>query len=213
MKSLKYKIIYEDDKILIVDKPSGLLTIASNDKNEPNLFHMVSLHVKEKDKYAKVFIVNRLDKLTSGLVVFAKDYDLKIKLQSYFEDRTVIRKYEAIVAGILKKDKDRIKIKLVEDKFGNVFISNHGKEAITDYVVVKNDGTNTLVDISLVTGRKNQIRLAFVAIKHPIIGDTKYAKEYAKNTKRMMLNCYELVFPNDAPISQHNFSIQKKFQL
>lgn len=205
-------VVYEDDFVLIADKDPDLLTVSTGKElNEDTLFHMASEHVKRKNKNAKVFIVNRLDRFTSGLVVFAKTYEMKEELQSYFESRTVVRKYEAVVDGVLKGS-GTIKNFLIIDKMGNVFLTKKhpgAKDAITHYTAIKDDGQKTLVDISIETGRKNQIRIGFASIGHPVLGDMKYGKDAKLRWKKMALNAYYLQFPDDAPLAQKTFEITK----
>lgn len=206
-------IVYEDDKLLILDKPSGLLTVSVPGRSDPTLFHQASLYVKKQNPSYKVFIVNRLDRWTSGIVVFSRNYQLKLALQKYFEERAVERRYEAVVDGVLTGS-DRIVQHLLEDRFGNVFVatSKRGKEAVTDYQALRSDGKTTVVDIALVTGRKNQIRLAFESIGHPILGDGKYGKTAVHKARRLLLNCYRVSFPAASGLRQTVFEIPRIFK-
>ena len=167
------KIEFEDKHIIIVLKPHNLLTISNEKEKEKTLYHIVSNYIKSKNKNNKIFVVHRLDYETSGLVIFAKDEKTKIILQNNWDK--VIRKYIAIVKGKIK-EKGTIKLKLLEKGY-NVYIDNKGKEAITEYELIKNNEYNSLVSINLKTGRKNQIRISFKSIGSPIIGDSKYGNK------------------------------------
>ncbi len=174
---LPFEIIFEDEHIIVVNKPSGLLTIATNKEKEKTLYHMVREYLVSKNKNSKVFIVHRLDKDTSGIVILSKDEKTKNYLQENWNEIVKIREYTAVVHGVLKKKEDRIIQNLKETKTNLVYVSKDGKEAITNYKVLKENDKYSLVSINLETGRKNQIRVAFQTINHPILGDKKYGEK------------------------------------
>ena len=154
------KIIYEDEDVIVVDKPSGLITIKDEKTPvEATLYHQVYEHVKKQN--GRIFIVHRLDKDTSGLVIFAKNAEMKTLLQKQFEEQKVVRKYEALVEGKIKKEKDRLKVYLITDKFNNVFATNknkNGQLAITDYRLISSNDEKSYVDISIErNGDKNEL--------------------------------------------------------
>ncbi len=173
---LPFDILFEDDHIIVVNKPSGLLTIATEKEKEKTLYHIVREYLVSKNRNAKVFIVHRLDKDTSGIVVLAKDMKTKNKLQENWNDYVSLREYTAVVHGHLKKKEDRIVEYLKENKINLVYAvrNGEGKEAITNYKVLKENSNYSLVDVIIETGRKNQIRVAFNNMNHPIVGDNKY---------------------------------------
>lgn len=183
--TLPFDILFEDDHIIVVNKPSGLLTIATAKEREKTLFHIVREYLVSKDKYAKVFIVHRLDKDTSGIVVLAKDEKTKNKLQENWNEYVSLREYVAVVHGKLNKESDRIVQHLKETKTNLVYVSrdNDGKEAITNYKVIKENDLYSMVSITLETGRKNQIRVAFNTLRHPIVGDKKYSNIKDKESR------------------------------
>lgn len=183
-KSLPFEILYEDDEIIVVNKPGGLLTIATLKEKEKTLYHYVSEYLKEKDKRARVFIVHRLDKDTSGIVLFAKNEKMKNLLQKNWNQYVSIREYTAVVFGILKKKSGRLIHRLLETKTNLVYITKKvdGKEAITNYEVIKENKNYSLLKIHIETGRKNQIRVQLAAIGHSIVGDDKYG-EKTKNSE------------------------------
>lgn len=205
------RIVFEDKRIIVVDKPAGLLTIADNKTDPRNcLYHQVYEHVN-RSTGQRIFIVHRLDKDTSGLLIFAKDAEAKIFLQKQFEEQNVIRSYEAVVSGEIKKKKDRIKLHLFTDRFNNVFVGKKGELAVTDYEVISSEKERTLVDIRLLTGKRNQIRASFDYIGHPIIGDKKY---HGLKNSRLLLNAYSLSFLSEGFISEEfSFTIPKIFKL
>lgn len=184
-KTLPFEIIFEDEHIIVVNKPSGLLTIATTKEKERTLYHIVREYLVSKDKYAKVFIVHRLDKDTSGIVVLAKDERTKNQLQENWSEYVSLREYVAVVHGHLKENSGRVVQNLMETKTNLVYVSrnNEGKEAITNYKVIKESENYSLVSINIETGRKNQIRVAFQSLKHPIVGDKKYGEKMDKENR------------------------------
>ena len=184
-KKLPFDILFEDNHIIVVNKPSGLLTIATPKEKEKTLYHIVRDYVIQKDKNKKIFIVHRLDKDTSGIVIFAKDEKTKNKLQENWNEYVKLREYVGIVYGNIEKKEGKIIQKLKETKTNLVYIShnNEGKEAITNYKVLKENDNYSMLQIEIETGRKNQIRVAFASINHPIVGDKKYGDKKDKNLR------------------------------
>ena len=186
------KIIYEDNNYLIIDKEHGLLTISTSNikKNEEDtLYKRVRAYLNKKHELA--FIVNRIDKETSGIVVFAKSQELKDKLQNNWNNIVKKRGYIAVVTGKIVKD-GRIDNYLYEDKLTfSHSTTKGGKRAITNYRVIKTNDLYTMLDVNLETGRKNQIRVHMTEMNHPIVGDKKY---YSKDNslKRLALHHYEI---------------------
>lgn len=201
-------IIYEDNNYLVINKPNGLLTIStsnSNKYNENTLYREVREYLNSKHEYA--FIVNRIDKETSGIVIFVKHEWLKKKLQDNWNDIVKKRKYIALVSGKISKS-GRIDNYLYEDKLTFSHSTNiGGKRAITNYIPIKYNNKYTLLDINIETGRKNQIRVHMSEMKHPIVGDKKY---YSKDNsfKRLMLHHYEISLIN--PIDNKLITFKSK---
>ncbi len=194
---LPFDIIFEDDHIIVVNKPSGLLTIATDKEKEKTLFHIVREYLVSKNKFAKVFIVHRLDKDTSGIVVLAKDEKTKNRLQENWNEFVSLREYVAVVHGKLKNKEDRIIQKLKENKTNLVYVSkdSDAKEAITNYKVIKETDNYSMVSINIETGRKNQIRVAFATLKNPIVGDKKYGERDNVNRLYLHANRLKMYYP------------------
>ena len=200
----KIDIIYEDENYLVVNKPSGMLTIATEKEASRTLYHAVRNYVKEQNKKNKIFIVHRLDRETSGLILFAKN---ERKLQENWENIAIKRKYVAVVSGILEKKENRLISYLKENKENHVFISKDstGKKAITNYKVIR-ENKNSLLEIEIETGRKNQIRVQLAELNHPILGDSKYK---GQKGKRLYLHATELEIRN--PLTGKILSFEAKF--
>lgn len=188
----KIKIIYEDKNYLVVDKPSGMLTIATEEDKDSNnnLYSVLLKYVKKKNSTSKLFVVHRLDKDTSGVLLFAKNERLQNILQDNWNE-IATRIYYAVVIGITK-EKEVLKSFLKEDDNLVTYSSKEGKLAITEYEKIKNNDKYSLLKINIKTGRRNQIRVQLKEIHHPILGDSKYGHK-DKNYKRMMLHASKLV--------------------
>ena len=154
-----FEIIYEDHNIIVVNKKAGLLTISTENEKINTLYHKVSQYVKSKNKNNNIFIIHRLDRDTSGVVMFAKSEKIKKLYQNNWNDLVIGRYYVAIVEGVLEKKRGIINFKLKENKEGYVYCSKDGKEAITEYEVIKENKLYSLLKINIKTGRKNQIRV------------------------------------------------------
>lgn len=190
-------IIYEDKEIVVVNKPAHLLCIATEDEKINTLYHKVLEFERKKNKNNKIFIVHRLDKETSGVVVFAKNQKLKEAFQKDWNNLAIRREYLAIVEGKVQKSKDHIVDYLTESKTLQTYKTSekNGKKAITNYEVISSDNQYTKLCVWIETGRKNQIRVAMQGINHPIVGDKKYGAK--KNPiRRMCLHANKLVLKN-----------------
>ena len=213
MKKEKLKIIYEDNYIIAVDKPSNLFTISTENEKEKTLFHQVFVYLKQKHKNNKVFIVHRLDKDTSGLVLFAKSEKVKQLLQDNWNN--VKREYIAVVNGNLKKDKGIIDSYLKETKTLLVYSTKDksGKLAITEYEKIVSNKEYSLVKINIKTGRKNQIRVHFNDMGHSIVGDKKYGKIKNSLVNRLCLHAYILEFehPITGELIKLEIKVPKEF--
>ena len=198
IKSKKLKqdlnIVYEDEDIIVVNKPSGLLTIATAKEKEYTLYHFVMDYIKTKDKHNKIFIIHRLDKETSGIVVFAKNQKAKNLFQNTWDKNIIFRGYYAIVEGLLKEKEGTIKSYLTENSEFMVYSTNNKKEgklAVTKYKVMKENKNYSLLDINILTGRKNQIRVHMKENGNVIVGDKKYGSTI-NPINRMALHAYKL---------------------
>ncbi len=204
-------IIYEDQYYLVVNKPSGMLTISTEKEKNRTLYHMVREYIHSKNKHEKIFIVHRLDRETSGLVLFCKNEDLRDSIQQHWETIAVTREYTAVVSGILEKKKARLCSYLKENRENIVYVSKskEGKQAITNYEVVK-ENQNSLLKITIETERKNQIRVQLNELGHPIIGDKKYGN---RKEKRLLLcaNRLDIKNPKTNQILSFEIRIPREF--
>ncbi len=198
------KILYEDNNILVVDKPSGMLTIATEEEKDKtnNLFSVLQKYVKKKNSNCKLYVVHRLDKDTSGVILFSKNEKLMELLQRDWNEITT-RIYYAVVKGVTK-DREALKSFLNENDNLVTYTSNKGKLAITEYQRIKNNSDYSLLKINIKTGRRNQIRVQLKEIGHPILGDNKYGLK-DKNFKRLFLHAEELEIINPLDKKKYKF--------
>lgn len=201
-------IIYEDEHIIVIDKPSGLLSVASDKEKKNTAYRMVSDYVSQKDRSARIFVVHRLDEDTSGVLVFAKDRLSQETLQKHWNDVVTKRGYYAIVEGVPEKREATLKNYLFEDKTNLMRVARSpkgAKLAITNYRVIKEGKGYSLLDVDIKTGRKNQIRVQLGHIGHYVIGDDKYG-EPANPLKRLGLHAYELRLLS--PLDGHEITLR-----
>lgn len=172
------KIVYEDPYIIVINKDSGMLSIATDPKSdEPTAYNILREHVKISSSKNKIFVIHRLDRDTSGLMMFAKSEEIKQKIQHAWLDTVEERIYTVIVEGQVKDDSGTITSWLKENSAFMVYSSDvpdDGDLAITKYEVVSRGEKYTMLNASLETGRKNQIRVHMKDLGHPVIGDRKY---------------------------------------
>ena len=187
-------IIYEDDDFIVINKPSGLLSIASDKEKDVTAYRMVMDYVRAFNPRNRVYVVHRIDKDTSGVLMFSKDEKLKNDLQDSWNDLVSKRGYYAVVEGKLDKKQGTYRSWLRETRT-NIMYSSHtpgdGQEAVTHYKVMKENMYYSLVDVHIDSGRKNQIRVHMMDLGHKIVGDTKYGAN-SNPLKRLGLHAYEL---------------------
>ena len=206
-----FEIIYEDNNIVVVNKQAGLLTISTEKEKINTLYHKVSEYVKSKNKKNNIFVIHRLDRDTSGIVMFAKSEKVKKLYQNNWNDIVINRYYIAVVEGKLKNKRGTIKTNLKENKQGFVYSAKTGKLAITEYEVLKENDLYSLLKINIKTGRKNQIRVHMKELGHPVVGDKKYG--YKSNEKRLYLhaNILELKNPTNGKIEKYSAKVPEIF--
>jgi len=184
----KLDIIYEDKEILVVNKPAKLLTVATTKEKERTLYHEAREYLHKKNQL--VFIVHRLDKDTSGIVLFAKTEEIKNLLQRDW--LSYKREYIAICSGHLPKKKDTLRLYLAEDNHHHVYVQDKGERAVTEYEVLDTNKTQSLVKVIIKTGKKQQIRASLDYIGNTIVGDKKYNSKI-NSLSRLGLHANKLV--------------------
>jgi 23S rRNA pseudouridine1911/1915/1917 synthase len=190
------KIYFEDASLIVIDKPENLLSIASEAEQEKTAYFQLTAYLAGKPRgKERVWIVHRLDRETSGLMVFAKTAHAKEALQSGWDK--AIKRYEAVVDGKLPAEKGTLEFDLDETNPFKVYVapaSEKTRHAVTHYRVLKTNKGRTLVELTLETGRRHQIRVQLAHIGCPVVGDKKYGK--TDPIRRLALHSCALRFPH-----------------
>ncbi|MGB3209183.1 MAG: RluA family pseudouridine synthase [Desulforhopalus sp.] len=208
-------IVYEDQDIIIINKPSGLLTVATDKEKRKTAYAVLSNYVKTQDPENKIFIIHRLDRETSGLLMFARNETIKRQIQETWTSTIDQRTYVGVVEGEVEQQEGTIVSWLNESKAFIVYSSQnpkHGQKAITHFKKIRANNTFSLLQINLETGRKHQIRVHMQDINHPIIGDSKYGSTHSP-IRRMGLHAQVLAFthPKTGERCRFETEIPKKF--
>lgn len=211
----KLKIVYEDDHLIVVEKREGLLTVAAHPgATETTAFSILRDYVKRSDKRNGIYVVHRLDRETSGLLVFAKTQALQEYMRTYWRQLVTMRTYVAVAEGQIEKDEDTIRTWFTEDPKSTMVYSSPvddgGKLAVTHYKVIKRTAPSSplasplspldprsgysLVELHLETGRTNQIRVHLAGLGHPVVSDRKYGSGNVPPIDRLALHARVLEF-------------------
>lgn len=210
VKLIGLNILFEDKHLIVIDKAEGLLSIAGQNKEEETAFRVLSQHVKEEDDRNRIFVIHRLDKDTSGVMMYAKSQEVQELLQRNWKDLIKERTYITVVEGAIEQEEGRITSWLTEGKTFMMYSSfqdNGGQLAVLDYRKLKHTNNFSLLEINLETGRKNQIRVQLQAIGHPVAGDKKY---HARTNliKRIALHAKTLTFTHPITKKELRFDVQ-----
>lgn len=187
-------IIYENDEMIVINKPSGLLSIASDKEKGSTAYRMLTDYVQQKDKHNRIFVVHRLDEDTSGVLMVAKNAKLQQALQDNWNDLVSKRGYYAIVEGKMEQKSGTVKSYLKKNAQNMMYSSKKegdGQFSVTHYKVIEETDKYSLLDVHIDSGRKNQIRVHLGDLGHHVIGDDKYGNP-SNPIKRLGLHAYEL---------------------
>ena len=199
----KLRIVYEDDYVIVVEKQVGLLTVSAHPgSSETTALSILKDYVKKSDKHNGIFVVHRLDRETSGLLVFAKSRELQEYMRTYWRQLVTKRTYVAIIEGIMPEPEGTIRTWLSEDpKTTMVYsspVDDGGKEAVTHYKQLKANEDYSLLELNLETGRTNQIRVHMASKGHPVVSDRKYGSGKVPPIDRLGLHARVLEFIHPA---------------
>ena len=209
-------IIFENDEIIVINKPSGLLSIASDKEKGSTAYRMLTDYVQQKDKHNRIFVVHRLDEDTSGVLMVAKNVKIQQALQDNWNDLVSSRGYYAIVDGQMKEPSGTVKSYLKKNSQHMMYSSKKmgdGQLAITHYKVMQVSGDYSLLDVHIDSGRKNQIRVHLGDLGHNVIGDDKYGNP-TNPIKRLGLHAYELIIkhPFTGKVMKFTAPMPKEFK-
>ena len=188
------KIIHLDDTVVVIDKPAGLLSMGSESEKEKTVHRLLNQHLKAltKSPLQQAFIVHRLDRETSGLIMFARNRSVQAVLQQDWKN--VTKKYLAVVEGVPANEQGTLRDNLLESKSFKVHrVEQGGELAVTHYRVLRSHKGKSLIELTLETGRKHQIRVQMAGLGHPIVGDSKYGAN-TDPARRLALHSCELKF-------------------
>ncbi|MBD5314436.1 MAG: RluA family pseudouridine synthase [Bacteroides sp.] len=204
----RLRLVYEDDDIIVVNKGYGLLSMGTDKIKEGTAYSILREYLKWKDPRNKLFIVHRLDRDTSGLMVFAKSEEAKERLQHNWNNMVLSRKYLAVVEGRPDPAEGTVQSYLAENSRYEVYSTQNPEEgqlAVTRYKTLKSRNGYSLMEVSLDTGRKNQIRVHMKDLGHPIAGDRRYGAK-SSPIHRMALHAQTLRFVHPMTRKDMNFS-------
>ena len=209
-------IIFENEEIIVINKPSGLLSIASDKEKGSTAYRMLTDYVQQKDKHNRIYVVHRLDEDTSGVLMVAKNEKLRDALQDKWNDLVSSRGYYAIVDGKLDKKSGTLTSYLKKNAQNMMYSSKKvgdGQYAVTHYKVIAESDAYSFLDVHIDSGRKNQIRVHLGDIGHNVIGDDKYGNP-TNPIKRLGLHAYELVLthPFTNKVMKFKAPIPKEFE-
>ena len=201
-----FTVSFEDDHLIVVDKSAGTLTVPTNRDEINTLVDRVSIYLSHSRSKREAWLVHRLDRDVSGLVIFGKHEKAATQLISQFKERNPARVYVAIVAGVVSNDKGTFHSHLGTGKNLDRYVTRSSPKtelAITHYRVLRRMSDTTLVEVTLETGRRNQIRVQFANAEHPVLGDPRYKTTLAMHPrwirKRIALHAVSLGFEH--PVS------------
>ncbi|WP_427042767.1 RluA family pseudouridine synthase [Fusobacterium sp. SB021] len=210
------KVVYEDEYLIAVEKASGILSIATDKEREKTAYNIVKNYVKSRNPLEKLFIVHRLDRETSGVMIFAKTEEMQQILQTNWQKMVLERTYVAVVEGKVEKNNDTIVSYLKENSAFVTFSSDKeiegSKKAITHYTVLKRSKGFSLVEANIETGRKNQIRVHMQSLGHSVVGDKKYGAT-TNPLGRLGLHAKSIIFkhPKTGKVLSFQTGIPAKF--
>jgi RluA family pseudouridine synthase len=188
-------VLHEDASLIAFDKPSGLASIRERGDEDGSLHALASAR-----SGGKLFIVHRLDKDTSGVILFAKDPAAHRRLNALFETRQVEKVYLAWVLGSPERDAGVVNAPLREFGSGRVGVDPAGKPATTRWTVLRREEGKTLVEARPETGRRHQIRVHLYSLGHPVLGDKTYGQPRpVGGAPRLLLHAREISFPWEGP--------------
>ena len=194
--ALPFPLLYEDEHLIVVNKPAKLLSVANEKEKTRTAYHAVTDYVKSQHVDNRIYVLHRLDRDTSGVLMFARDPETKELFQSRWNDIILRRGYQAVVEGRPPRDADTIRSFLVETKTHLSFSGQPGpgaREAVTHYEVKRSGHGYSLLELSIDTGRKNQIRVHLSELGCPIAGDKQYGAA-TNPIGRLCLHAGELAF-------------------
>lgn len=212
-KNIGFEVVFEDEHLIVVNKPAALLTVPTPYREKNTLIDKISAYLSHGGRRREAFVAHRLDRGVSGLLVFGKSLEISRKLRDQFELRKPQREYIAIVRGDLEREEGTFRTYLATDESLNRYSTSdteNAQLAITHYRIITRLDDATLVQVWLETGRRNQIRVHFAEVGHPVLGDPRYQAQLAEHPrwfkKRIALHARSLGFTH--PVSEEAYRFE-----
>lgn len=212
-KEIGFEVVFEDEHLIVVNKPAALLTVPTPYRERDTLIGRVTAYLRHANRRGEAFVAHRLDRGVSGLLVFGKSLEISMKLREQFELRKPQREYVAIVRGVLTSHEGTFRSYLATDSNLNRFSTDDteaGQLAITHFRTITTLDDATLVQVWLETGRRNQIRVHFAEKGHPVLGDPRYHSRLAEHprwtARRIALHARSLGFTH--PVTGEPFRFE-----
>lgn len=214
-KNIGFEVVFEDDDVIVVNKPAALLTVPTPYREKNTLIDKITAYLSHGGRRREAFVCHRLDRGVSGLLVFGKSLEISMKIRDQFELRKPQREYIAIVRGTINSHEGTFRSYLATDTNLNRFSTDDaesGQLAITHFRTVTTLDDATLVQIWLETGRRNQIRVHFAEAGHPVLGDPRYQSRLAEHprwtSKRIALHARSLGFTHPVTGESYRFECE-----
>lgn len=204
------RLVYEDAYLLVVEKKEGMLSVATDTQKERTAQHILTDYVRRTNRNGKVYVVHRLDRATSGLMMYAKDEKTQHTLRDNWHDMVTDRRYVAVVEGDMEQDAGTVQSYLSDHGLHvrSSQTDDGGKLSVTHYRTIRRGNGKSLIELRLETGRKNQIRVHMQDLGHPIVGDRRYGCT-SDPLGRMCLHAFKLCFIH--PVTQEQMDFQTEY--
>jgi 23S rRNA pseudouridine1911/1915/1917 synthase len=202
------KILFEDENLIVIEKAAGLLSISTSGEKERTAYSMLSRYVKSTDPSKHVFVLHRLDRETSGVMMFSKSQEVQTTMQNNWREMVMQRTYTVIVEGKVEKPEGSISSRLIESKAMKVHTTqkkDEGQLAVTFFKIIKQLKDYAMLEVTLETGRKNQIRVHMEEMGNPVAGDKKYGAK-TNPLQRLGLHASLLIFKH--PITRETMKFE-----
>ena len=201
------RIVYEDTYLIVIDKHQGLLSVSTERERERTACTILNEYLRRSDRRSRVYVVHRLDRDTSGLMMFAKDEKTQHTLRDNWHKLVFDRRYVAVVTGEMERDRGTVRSWLTDRTLyvHSSPVDDGGKESVTHYRTIRRANGFSLVELHLETGRKNQIRVHMQDLGHPIAGDGRYGLEDVNPIGRLALHAFKLCFRHPVTGEQMRF--------
>lgn len=201
-------IIFEDEYLIVIEKEAGLLSVSTSEEKERTAYHMLSSYIKNDNPHGHIFVLHRLDRETSGVMMFAKNQEVQNTMQNNWREMVQERTYTVIVEGKVEKLEGTITSRLIESKAFKIHTTqkpDEGQLAVTHYKLITQGKEYAMLEVTLETGRKNQIRVHMQELGNPVVGDKKYGA-HSNPLQRLGLHASLLIFKH--PITRETLRFE-----